>query len=239
MTHLPRRPTLSAVCAPVVRPDIGSARTASPGEDQEGASCHRSHRAGIPCPLHPGLLRVVYAGDGMAHCQLPWSTLDRKRKDLYRLLHAKRTRVCGSRRLYDTTTTIAYAATPDGMAYLRGTGNDLPCDTNAIKDPASVFHFVGLNRIMLRFMSQFPTRYWLSDFQVRSDNSFIGANGLAKDYDSVGELVLPTGHVRFAVEYERWQQSSRRYLSCARVWRRRSTCTWSSSFSTNPDCSSL
>jgi len=87
----------------------------------------------------------------------------------------------------------------------------LLCDTNAIKDPASLFHFVGLNRIMLKFVSQFSTRYWLSDFQVRSDNSFIGANGLAKDYDSVGELVLPTGHVRFAVEYERWQQSSRRY----------------------------
>jgi hypothetical protein len=64
---------------------------------------------------------------------------------------------------------------------------------------------------MLQFVSEFPARYWMSDFQVRSDNSFVGAAGLAKDYDSVGELVLPTGHVRFAVEYERWQQSSSRY----------------------------
>ncbi len=140
---------------------------------------------------------------------VPWTG---KGRTVYRLL--QRLRELGfaiSRRLYDTTTTIAYAATPAGMAYLRGSGNDLPCDTNAIKDPASLFHFVGLNRIMLRFVSEFPTRYWMSDFQVRSDNSFVGAAGLAKDYDSVGELVLPTGHVRFAVEFERWQQSSRRY----------------------------
>jgi len=133
-------------------------------------------------------------------------------KLIYRLLfRLKESGYAVSRRLYETTSTIAYAATPAGMAYLRGSGDDLLCDTNAIKDPASLFHFVGQNRIMLQFVSEFPTRYWMSDFQVRSDNSFVGAVGLAKDYDSVGELVLPTGHVRFAVEYERWQQSSSRY----------------------------
>ena len=133
-------------------------------------------------------------------------------KLIYRLLfRLKESGYAVSRRLYETTNTIAYAATPAGMAYLRGSGDDLLCDTNAIKDPASLFHFVGQNRIMLQFVSEFPTRYWMSDFQVRSDNSFVGASGLAKDYDSVGELVLPTGHVRFAVEYERWQQSSSRY----------------------------
>ena len=140
---------------------------------------------------------------------VPWTS---EGKRVYLLLsRLKKLGFVVSRRLFDTTNTIAYAATQNGIAYIRGTGDDLLCDTNAIKDPASLFHFVGLNRIMLKFVSQFSTRYWLSDFQVRSDNSFIGANGLAKDYDSVGELVLPTGHVRFAVEYERWQQSSRRY----------------------------
>jgi hypothetical protein len=97
------------------------------------------------------------------------------------------------------------------MAYIRGCGDGLLCDTNAQKDPASIFHFVELNRIMLRLVRQFSAHYWMTDFQVRSDNSLVGAAGLAKDYDSVVELVLPTGHVRFAVEYERWQQSSRRY----------------------------
>ena len=145
---------------------------------------------------------------------VPWTSEGRL---TYRLL--RRLKELGfvvSRKLHDGTKTIANAATPNGMAYIRSHGDALLCDTNAVKDPASVFHFIGLNNIMLQFMSQFPTRYWLSDFQVRSDNSCIGANGLAKDYDSVGELALSTGHVRIAVEYERWQQSSHRYLKlCA------------------------
>ena len=140
---------------------------------------------------------------------VPWSG---KGKVVYRLL--SRLHELGlvvSRKLNEGTRAIAYAATQDGMAYIRGCGDGLLCDTNTQKDPASIFHFVELNRIMLRLVRQFSAHYWMTDFQVRSDNSLVGAAGLAKDYDSVVELVLPTGHVRFAVEYERWQQSSRRY----------------------------
>jgi hypothetical protein len=130
----------------------------------------------------------------------------------YRILRVLADRgFVASRHIHDGTRTIAYAATQSGMAYVRGSGNDLLCDTNAIKDPASLFHFVGVNRIMLKFLSLYSRRYWLSDFQVRSENSFIGEAGLAKDYDSVAELVLPLGHVRFAVEYERVQKSANRY----------------------------
>ena len=116
-----------------------------------------------------------------------------------------------SRKVGIGTKAIAYATTDRGMRHIRADGDALLCDTNAFKDPASVHHFLGLNRIMLQFQSEFKTKYWLSDFEVRSDNSFIGQNGLAKDYDSVGELLLSTGTVRFAVEYERSQQSATRY----------------------------
>jgi DNA-binding PadR family transcriptional regulator len=122
-----------------------------------------------------------------------------------------------SRKLNDETKTIAYAATQRGLEYIRAAGDALLCDTNAIKDPASIFHFVSLNRIMLQFQSHFATKFWLSDFQVRSDNSLVGAQGLAKDYDSVAEIELPTGPVRFAVEYERWQQSAARYAKLCSI----------------------
>ena len=55
-----------------------------------------------------------------------------------------------SRKLNEGTRTIAYAATQDGMAYIRGCGDGLLCDTNTQKDPASILHFVELNRIMLQ-----------------------------------------------------------------------------------------
>jgi hypothetical protein len=140
---------------------------------------------------------------------VPWSG---KGKVVYRLLwRLHELGLVVSRKLNEGTRAIAYAATQDGMAYIRGCGDGLLCDTNTQKDPASIFHFVELNRIMLTLVRQFSAHYWMTDFQVRSDNSLVGAAGLAKDYDSVVELVLPTGHVRFAVEYERWQQSSRRY----------------------------
>jgi hypothetical protein len=99
------------------------------------------------------------------------------------------------------TNAIAYATTDRGIRYIRADGDALLCDTNAIKDPANVYHFLELNRIMLQFQSGFKTNYWLSDFEVRSDNSFIGEKGFAKDYDSVVEIILPTGTVRFAIEY--------------------------------------
>jgi DNA-binding PadR family transcriptional regulator len=116
-----------------------------------------------------------------------------------------------SRKLFDGTKTPAFAVTQNGRSYIRDNGDALLCDTDAEKDPASMFHFVGANRIMLRFVSEFKTNFWMSDFQVRSDNSFIGANGFAKDYDAVGEIVLPEGRVRFSIEYERSKQSADRY----------------------------
>jgi hypothetical protein len=98
------------------------------------------------------------------------------------------------------------------MRYILADGDALLCDTNAIKDPASLYHFLGLNKIMIEFRNHFQTKFWSSDFEVRSDNSFIGADGLAKDYDSAAELILPTGgRVRFAVELERSQRSTSRY----------------------------
>jgi hypothetical protein len=98
------------------------------------------------------------------------------------------------------------------MRYILTNGDALLCDSNAIKDPASPDHFLGLNKIMIEFRSQFQTKFWLSDFEVRSDNSFIGSEGLAKDYDSVAELILPTGgHVRFGIEFEYSQQSASRH----------------------------
>ena len=202
----------TAVYAPGARPDTSSERSTAPARMRKASTVTgltgREYHVLIILNCYgwctPEMVRCIANFHGV-----PWTS---EGKRVYLLLsRLKKLGFVVSRRLFDTTNTIAYAATQNGIAYIRGTGDDLLCDTNAIKDPASLFHFVGLNRIMLKFVSQFSTRYWLSDFQVRSDNSFIGANGLAKDYDSVGELVLPTGHVRFAVEYERWQQSSRRY----------------------------
>ena len=118
----------------------------------------------------------------------------------------------------DGTNTDAYGISQAGLKYVRAHGDALICDTDIEKDPASLGHFINLNRAVLRLASEFPTKYWLSDFQVRSDNSAIGVSGFAKDYDSVAEFVLPAGVVRVAFEYERWQQSRRRYDKVASVF---------------------
>ena len=122
-----------------------------------------------------------------------------------------------ARRLDDGTKGVAYGISNLGLAYIRAHGDALLCDTNVEKDPASFIHFVNLNRAVLRLANEFPTKFWLSDFQVRSDNTAIGASGFAKDYDAVAEFLLPAGTVRVAFEYERWQQSRRRYEKVAAV----------------------
>jgi Fe2+ or Zn2+ uptake regulation protein len=123
-----------------------------------------------------------------------------------------------ARKAEDGTNTVAYGISQAGLKHVRAHGDALICDTDVEKDPASLLHFINLNRAILTLASEFPTKFWLSDFQVRSDNSAIGASGFAKDYDSVAEFVLPTGVVRVAFEYERWQQSRRRYDKVASVF---------------------
>jgi DNA-binding MarR family transcriptional regulator len=141
---------------------------------------------------------------------LLWSGPARRAHQLVRRL--EQNELIASRKIDGGTRTRAYAVTPRGLRYILAEGDALLCDTNAIKDPASAYHFLGLNKIMLDFRSQFQTKFWLSDFEVRSDNSFIGRDGLAKDYDSVADLMLPGGgHVRFGIEYERSQQSAKRH----------------------------
>jgi DNA-binding PadR family transcriptional regulator len=142
---------------------------------------------------------------------IPWTADAGRVYQILRSLESSGHVVC--MKVKSRTRTKAYAASERGLRYILADGDALLCDTNAIKDPASPYHFLGLNKIMLTFRSQFQTKFWLTDFEVRSDNSFIGADGFAKDYDSAAELILPSGtHVRFAVEYERYQQSTSRYL---------------------------
>ena len=106
------------------------------------------------------------------------------------------------------------ALTLRGRKYVKSQGDELLCGSDALTDPASPEHFLGLTHIVMKFLHEFPAQFWLTDFEVRSDNAFIGPEGLAKDYDSVMELVLPTGgHVRFAIEYERSQQSASRHAT--------------------------
>lgn len=139
-----------------------------------------------------------------------WTTSARRSHQLLRSL--EQSDMVVSRRVVGGTRTRACAVTERGMRYILAEGDALVCDTNAIKDPASVYHFLGLNKIMLAFRSQFSAKFWLTDFEVRSDNSFIGRDGLAKDYDSVAELALPGGgRVRFGIEYERSPQSASRH----------------------------
>jgi hypothetical protein len=121
-------------------------------------------------------------------------------------------------KIHDGTKACAYAINDRGLAYIRAWGDGFWCDTNTLKDPASMAHFLGINNIMTRFMKSEHVNFWLSDMQVRSDNSMLGRSSLAKDYDSVVELALSTGAIRIGVEYERIQKSSDRYLdTCSKL----------------------
>jgi hypothetical protein len=152
---------------------------------------------------------VVKAGK---YCGISWGKIF-VYKTLVVLLDQK---LIVKRPLNDGTKAVAYAATDAGRQYIKARHHELYCDTNTQKDPASIFHFVELNRFMLHAVDVFPVRFLLTDFQVRSDNGYKGRNGFAKDYDSVAELRVNNRPVRIAVEFERWQRSVERYASlCA------------------------
>ena len=114
-------------------------------------------------------------------------------------------------KLLDGTRRAVFACSEKGILYLKAYRDDLQCDTNAVKDPASKQHFLALNSIMLRLRKNFKLNYWLTDFEVRSDRMARSADYFAKDYDAVAELAVGKNVVRFGVEYESKQQESARY----------------------------
>jgi hypothetical protein len=113
---------------------------------------------------------------------------------------------------------IVYAVADRGLAHIRACKDNLVCDTNVLKDPASMNHFLALNRIMLQLRSEFKAHFWLTDFQVRADNMQLGNDGLAKDYDSAAELVMPNASIRIGIEYELTQKKGALYAKLCSIF---------------------
>jgi hypothetical protein len=79
------------------------------------------------------------------------------------------------------------------------------------KDPASVDHFLSVNRVMGRLVTSVPVSWLLTDFQVRVENMHYGKAGFAEDYDAVFKCNLPNkGILRASIEFERSRRSATR-----------------------------
>jgi hypothetical protein len=107
---------------------------------------------------------------------------------------------------------LAYAVSKAGLSYIYGNNGATNLCVDVTRDPASMNHFLGVNRILTGFLEEFAINYWMSDFQVRADNMLFGKAGLAKDYDAVAEIVVQNSPVRLGIEYELTIKSSARYL---------------------------
>jgi hypothetical protein len=109
------------------------------------------------------------------------------------------------------TREIAYAVSKAGLSAIRGNESDTNLCVDVTRDPASMNHFLGVNRMFTGFLQEFAVNYWMSDFQIRADNMLYGRAGLAKDYDAVTEILLQNSTVRIGIEYELSVKSSARY----------------------------
>lgn len=106
---------------------------------------------------------------------------------------------------------IVYAVSEAGLHAIQEPGQNLGLSRDVTRDPASLNHFLALNRVLLGLTKEFKVNYWLTDFQVRTDNIHYGRAGLAKDYDAVSEVVIHGLHVRIGIEFEASLKSAARY----------------------------
>lgn len=109
------------------------------------------------------------------------------------------------------TREIAYAVSEAGLSEIHGNDSHANLCVDVTRDPASMNHFLGVNRMFTGFLQEFAVNYWMSDFQVRADNMLYGKAGLAKDYDAVAEILVQNSPVRIGIEYELTAKSSARY----------------------------
>lgn len=117
------------------------------------------------------------------------------------------------------TREMAYAVSKAGLSALYGNNADANLGADVTRDPASMNHFLGVNRIFAGFLQEFAVNYWMSDFQVRADNMLYGKAGLAKDYDAVAEILVQNSPVRLGIEYELTLKSSARYAELCPSYR--------------------
>ncbi len=110
------------------------------------------------------------------------------------------------------TRELAYAVSKPGLSAIYGHDTETNLSVDVTRDPASMNHFLGVNRMFTGFLDEFAVNYWMSDFQVRADNMLCGKAGLAKDYDAVAEIVVQKAPVRLGLEYEFTVKSSARYV---------------------------
>lgn len=112
-----------------------------------------------------------------------------------------------------------HMVTDSGHNMLRECGYGLEVVAKAESDPAGIDHFLSLTDMMLRFSREYsPVNYWLTDFVVRSENIRRDADGLAKDYDAVGEITVKGRPLTVAIEYEHTLRNSSRYLQMAKSY---------------------
>lgn len=106
---------------------------------------------------------------------------------------------------------IVYAVSEAGLRAIQEPTEGLGLSRDVTRDPASLNHFLALNRFFVRLINEFKVTYWLTDFQVRADNIHYGKAGLAKDYDAVSEFIVQGSPVRVGIEYEASLKSAARY----------------------------
>ena len=106
---------------------------------------------------------------------------------------------------------IVYAVSEAGLLAIQAPRENLGLSRDVTRDPASLNHFLALNRVFLGLINEFKVSFWLTDFQVRTDNMHYGTAGLAKDYDAVSEIFIQGLQVRVGIEYEASLKSAARY----------------------------
>jgi hypothetical protein len=111
-----------------------------------------------------------------------------------------------------------YTVTGRAVTYLQNAGElySGPEDGPGTEpDCNHVAHAIGLNAILLRFLSNKMLLAWESETEIRSRNE-LTKNGYHKDYDAVVTLVLGGEPKRLALEYERTPKTCKEYAAIRR-----------------------
>lgn len=111
-----------------------------------------------------------------------------------------------------------YSVTRDGHKKLDKYGCGLYCAANPKRDAAKIDHFLTLADISNKFQNEIQTVYWLTDFQIKSENQAGPERAFAKDYDAVFETDVGGYDLTVAIEYERVRKSKERYREISKCY---------------------
>jgi hypothetical protein len=98
-----------------------------------------------------------------------------------------------------------WSATPSGICYLENELGVWPCDMNMREDAIDAWHFIDINRAIIRFQEEAECASCQTTLQVRCERVHGKPYYLHYDYDGIGEFNVGNDRVVAAIQVVNWK----------------------------------